>query len=87
MTQRLIQCFVRGDILSVELAEVDELGRQIGGTVVVEAEVSSDLRSALDAQVQAAQDAQTTVIADAKDAKQQNPNAAVVVVADLKPKR
>ena len=48
------QSFIRGDIHHVEMAERDELGRQVGGFVVVDLPVSPALRAAIDADYAAA---------------------------------
>ena len=41
------QSFIRGDIHHVEMAERDELGRQVGGFVVVDLRIRNDNGSAV----------------------------------------
>ena len=84
MTQKLRQCVIRGNNVSIELYEVDELGRVLGEIVTVEATVSADLRSAIDAQIALAKTAQDQTIAAAKAARAINPTAEVSLVADLR---
>jgi len=41
------QSFIRGDVHPVEMAERDELGRQVGGFVVVDLRIRHDNGSAV----------------------------------------
>lgn len=79
------QSFIRGDVHHVEMSERDELGRQVGGFVVVDLPVSPALRAAIDADYAAAIAAQDQTITEAKAeiAAGRKPKA---LVADLKPK-
>lgn len=83
--QTILQRFIRGDVISTEMVEIDALGRQIGSIVVVNAPVSPELRVALDANDLVTTTAQDDVIATAISAKQSDPYAVVELVADLIP--
>jgi len=79
------QSFIRGDVHHVELCERDELGRQVGGFVVVDVPVSAALRAAIATDYAAAIGAQDATITEAKAeiAAGRKPKA---LVADLKPR-
>lgn len=84
MSRKIIQTFIRGDVISREIAEVDELGRQVGAIAIVEATVATALAAELAKGDEDCLAAQDVVIEAAKDAKRDNPDAVVVLVADLK---
>ena len=86
MSHKIIQRFIRGAVISTEMVEVDELGRQVGGVIAVEATMSDALKAAIAATDAAAITGQTDVIESAKDAVEADPNAKPTLVADLKAK-
>lgn len=62
----IIQTIIRADTVFIEMIELDELGRTVGGVVTIQAPVSADLQTALDTIVTDAVAAQEQVIAQAK---------------------
>jgi hypothetical protein len=87
MSLRVQKSFIRGDIYSTEIVDVDILGRQIGNAIIVEQVLSASEKVVIAALHVRALSGQEAVISDATAVKLADPNAEVILVADLKPSK
>lgn len=62
----ILQSFIRNGVLIAEVTELDELGRSVGGTIILQAPLSAELEAAHTAQLSKMIAAQERVITEAK---------------------